>query len=110
MYSFQIILTYIFCSFISTSLQYKFQIQQDASKNLTHNFYFCRLPGLRNLLPFIDISLSVSTFESKLKRFIWTHFTSNLHDITTPAHFTIIAPVKDTFIYISQQPSEQFSN
>ena len=72
---------YIFCSSVSTRSSSGFKLQHTGSStNLTHNFYFCRLPRLWNSLPTIDISLSVSVIKFKLQRFFWNHFISNFED------------------------------
>ena len=72
---------FIFCSSISTRSSSGFKLQHTGSStNLTHNFYFCRLPRLWNSLPTIDISLSVSAIKHKLQLFLWNHFTNNFED------------------------------
>lgn len=48
-----------------------------SSNNTTRNFYFNRLPRLWNHFPTIDLSQSTHTIKSKLKLFIWSHFTCN---------------------------------
>ena len=68
---------FIFCSSITTRSSTGFKLQHNASSNnLTHNFYFCRLPRLWNSLPIIDIHLPVTILKLKLQKLFWTHFTS----------------------------------
>ena len=72
---------YIFSSFVSTRSSTGFKLQHiSSSSNLSHNFYFCRLPRLWNSLPSIDISLSVNVIKQKLQRFLWNHFLGNFED------------------------------
>ena len=44
------------------------------SSNLNRYFFFHRIPRLWNSIPIIDLSLSLSTIKSKLKRHFWNHF------------------------------------
>ena len=42
--------------------------------------YFHCLPGLWNVLPVIDINLSIVTIKAKLKNYIWNHFVDHFDD------------------------------
>ena len=48
-----------------------------ASTNSTMNSYFFRIPRLWNRLPLIDLSQSLQTIKSKLKKYFWNHFVTN---------------------------------
>ena len=100
---------FIFCSSTSTRSSTGFKLQHNASSiNLTHNFYFCRLPRLWNSLPIIDIHLPVTILKSKLQKFFGLISQAALM-ITTLAHFTTTALVPDAHICHANQP-EHFSN
>jgi len=67
----------IFCS-STTRSSYTLKLQHPKSpSNLSRHFFFNRLPRLRNPLPIIDLSLSVSSFKKLLRHFFWDHFVHN---------------------------------
>jgi len=54
-----------------------------ASTNYIMNSYFYRLPRLWSSLPIIDLSQSLDVIKSKLKNFLWNHFLTIPHFIST---------------------------
>ena len=69
-----------------------FKLKHHHSKSVhARHFYFNRLPRLWNVLPPIDISLSLKTITSQLKSIFWSHFISHF-DSDAPCTFHYLCP------------------
>ena len=59
------------------------------TNNYNRHSFFHRLPRLWNVIPVIDLHLSISTIKIKLKEHFWNHFVSNFNN-EDPCTFHIL--------------------
>ena len=82
-----------FISFSSSNTHSSaFKIQHKRTKsNVQGHFHLNHIPRLWNSLPSLDLNLSTSTVNSKLRQFFWNHFISNF-DSHNPCTFHYLCP------------------
>ena len=58
----------------------KLLLPQHLNNILSRHSYFHRLPPLGNVMPILDLNMSVCLLKSKLKSYLWDHFLRNLDE------------------------------
>ena len=85
-----------YISFVTgnTRLATSNKLQHNRSTDMmANNFYFNRLPRLRNALPIIDINLHPDNIKQKLLHYFWNHLKLLLiHQIPVTLLFSAVAP------------------
>ena len=55
-------------------------VHHRCSTNLTHHFYFHRIPRLWNSLPTVDLTAQITSIKHKLYIYMWNHFIQEFND------------------------------
>ena len=88
------------CSQTRSFKAYKLSHTRASSARSSH-FYFNRIPRLWNVLPPIDLDMSISSIKSQIKDHMWSQFL-NSFDSSNPCTFHLSCPCnKCTYIPIS---------
>ena len=86
-----ILQSFSFCSSNTRSAQ-SFKLNLNSFTTLVeHNLFSCRVPRLWNSLPSLDLSLSLHSIKTLLKKYLWYHFINNFNPLD-PCTFHYLCP------------------